>query len=185
MTIIVKLEFLLYCTLFCFTFAASDSSCPWMDSSLSVHVRVDLLVAAMTQQEKVSQLLSTHLYAEDTESFSDKYASTGFGVLLPCPRVRSPDPPPSATQCMQWRNDLQAHFMTQSRLHIPLSFREELLHSAKVPGATVFPMPTNLGASWNQSLVTAVYAVVAREARAAGVDYGFAPVLQVATNALW
>lgn len=140
---------------------------PWMDASLPLNTRVNLLVSEMTQEEKVSQLLSTHLYKEDTSSFLKKYGSIGFGVLLPCPRVRKGSIS-SASQCMQWRNYIQTHFSTKSRLHIPISFREELLHSAGIPGSTVYPMPANLGATWNQSLVTAVYAMVAREARAAG-----------------
>lgn len=40
-------------------------------------------------------------------------------------------------------------------------------------------MPANLGSTWNESLVTKVYALIGREARAAGVDYAFGPVLQV------
>lgn len=141
---------------------------PWMDSTLSIHTRVELLVSVMTQKEKVSQLLSTHLYKEDTTEFLNKYDTIGFGVILPCPRVRT-GKSPSAAQCMQWRNDIQTHFSTKTRLRIPISFREELLHSAGIPGSTIFPMPANLGATWNQSLVTAVYKMVGREARAAGM----------------
>ena len=160
---------------------------PWLDSSLPLLSRVDLLVGQMTEKEKLQQLLSTHLYEEDTSSFLSKYGSSGFGVLLPCPRVRNSSKhyQPSAAQCMQWRNYIQSHLLNKSRLRLPVSFREEVLHSAGIPGATVFPMPANLGASWNRTLVTAVYAIISREARAGGVDYGFGPVLQVATNALW
>lgn len=178
--------FLLLVSLLAMALHSAADEFPWLDTSLPIPTRVDLLVTSMTPQEKLSQLLSTHLYLEDTTSFLIKYGAVGFGVLLPCPRVRSPDlPPPTAAECMQWRAKLRKHFMTQSRLSIPPSFREELLHSAGVPGTTVFPMPVGLGASWNQSLVTAVYDIISREARGAGVDYGFGPVLQVATAALW
>ena len=75
--------------------------------------------------------------------------------------------------------------MSSSRLGIPVSFRGELLHSGAVTGSTVFPMPVLLGAAWNRSLVRAVAAASAAEATAGGIDYGFGPVLQVATDARW
>ena len=47
---------------------------------------------------------------------------------------------------------------------------------------TIFPMPAGQGASWNRSLVRAVAAAIAAEARASGADRGFSPELQVATD---
>jgi hypothetical protein len=47
---------------------------------------------------------------------------------------------------------------------------------------SIFPMPAGQGASWNRTLVRAVAAAVAVEARASGADRGFSPELQVATD---
>jgi len=47
---------------------------------------------------------------------------------------------------------------------------------------TIFPGPIVLGMSWNQSLATSVGSVIAKEARAAGINRGLCPVLQVVTD---
>ena len=161
---------------------------PWYDTSLPLETRLDTLINEMTFQEKISQTLSSHLVLEDTERFLSKYGDIGFGVALPCPRVTGPPAMPSlstAKACVEWRNSLQRNITTSSRLRIPISFREELLHSAGVPNSTIFPMPMNMGRSWNVSLVGTIFEHIGEEARASGVDLAFAPVLNLASNAMW
>eukprot|EP01043_Picozoa_sp_COSAG02_P043353 COSAG02_NODE_3768_length_6264_cov_5.702676_5_plen_852_part_00 len=156
---------------------------PWLGTAarrLSVDERVELLVAEMTQPEKVAQLLSAHV-DEDTSDILASYSHLGFGVAC-LPARNSPN---NATHQLKWRNELQQSIMGSSRLGIPVSFRGELLHSGAVAGATVFPTPSLLGAAWNRSLVRAVASASAAEATAGGIDYGFGPVLQVATDARW
>ena len=43
----------------------------------------------------------------------------------------------------------------------------------------------SLGSAWNKTLARKVAAASAAAARRGGVDYGFAPVLQCATDARW
>ena len=163
--------------------AAADDSRPWLGAAaraLSVDERVELLAAKMTQPEKVAQLLSAHV-DEDTAEVVASYSQLGFGVAC-LPTRHSPN---NATHQLNWRNELQQSIMGSSRLGIPVSFRGELLHSGAVAGTTVFPMPCLLGAAWNRSLARAVAAAAAAEATAGGIDYGFGPVLQVATDARW
>lgn len=156
---------------------------PWLGAAargLTVDERVELLVGKMTQPEKVAQLLSAHI-DEDTTDILASYSHLGFGVAC-LPARHSPN---NATHQLNWRNELQSTVMGSSRLGIPVSFRGELLHSGAVSGSTVFPMPCLLGAAWNRSLARAVAAASAAEATAGGIDYGFGPVLQVATDARW
>ena len=163
--------------------SSDDGRRPWLGAAarrLSVDERVELLVAKMTQPEKVAQLLSAHV-DEDTSQILASYSHLGFGVAC-LPARHSPN---DAAHQLEWRNRLQQSIMASSRLGIPVSFRGELLHSGAVAGATVFPMPSLLGAAWNRSLVRAVASASAAEATAGGIDYGFGPVLQVATDARW
>ena len=91
------------------------------------------------------------------------------------------------------------------RYNIPLSFYAETLHSAQ-NGATIFPAPAGkphdhwwhlgcilprvpaiivwagLGATWNVPLVRQVAEVIGYEARLKGIDRGWSPELQVATD---
>ena len=50
------------------------------------------------------------------------------------------------------------------------------------PMGIIFPMPAGQGSSWNRTLVRAINAAVAAEARANGADRGFSPELQVAVD---
>jgi len=155
--------------------------------SLPLETRLDKLLSSMTFEEKIAQTLSSHLVFEETDRFLQKYGKIGFGVALPCPRIAGPPKMPSlstAKGCVEWRNRIQLNVTSSSRLKIPISFREELLHSAGVPNATVFPMPLNMGRSWNVSLVRNIFERIAQEAKASGVDLAFAPVLNLASTCL-
>ncbi len=50
---------------------------------------------------------------------------------------------------------VQAAFVNQSRLGIPLTVVSESLHSS-MKGGTVYPAPPGLGSTWNADLVRAV-----------------------------
>lgn len=91
----------------------------------------------------------------------------------------------TADALLGWRDGFQKAAMDASRLRIPVSFRAELLHSSAIPDSTVYPMPALIGSSWNISLARTIAAASAKRARQGGVDYGFAPVLQCATDARW
>jgi beta-glucosidase-like glycosyl hydrolase len=155
---------------------------PWLNASLPVDVRADLLLGAMTPEEKVAQTLSAHVNANYSALLAN-FGGVGFGVCC-LPQRGAPDNTTRA-EVVAWRDGLQAALMNASRLRVPLSFRAELLHSGATPGAVVFPVPAALGASWNRTLARAVAAASAAEARRGGVDLGFGPVLQVATDARW
>ncbi len=49
---------------------------------------------------------------------------------------------------------VQAAFVNQSRLGIPLSVVSESLHGS-MKGGTVYPAPQGLGSTWNADLVSA------------------------------
>lgn len=45
-------------------------------------------------------------------------------------------------------NELQKNIMQSNRLHLPLEFVQEALHSGAV-GGTIFPMPCGMSSTWN------------------------------------
>lgn len=61
-------------------------------------------------------------------------------------------------------------------------FFGETTHSGGIQGTTIFPMPVNLGATFNVSLAEDMGYAIARQLRAAGARQALSPVLQVATN---
>ena len=78
-------------------------------------------------------------------------------------------------------NQLQRIAVTESRLHIPLLFGYDVIHGFR----TIAPIPLAMASSWDPALVTRTQAMAAREARAAGVQWAFAPMVDIARDARW
>jgi beta-glucosidase len=62
---------------------------------------------------------------------------------------------------------------------------EESLHGYVARGATSFPQAIALASTWDPDLVTRVFSVAAREARARGATLVLAPVIDVARDPRW
>ena len=78
-------------------------------------------------------------------------------------------------------NQLQHIAVTESRLHIPLIFGYDVIHGFR----TIAPIPLAMASSWDPALVTATQTMAAREARASGVQWAFAPMVDIARDARW
>ena len=78
-------------------------------------------------------------------------------------------------------NRLQRAAVEETRLHIPLLFGLDVVHGFK----TVFPVPLAMAASWDPALVEQAQTVAAREARASGIHWTFAPMLDIARDPRW
>src|SRR2546423_13886110 len=131
----------------------------------SAHDRVDRLLARMTFQEKVGQL--TQL-VEDEPEFRPALDKGLLGSVLNSG---------GAAQT----NALQRAAMAHSRLRIPLLFGYDVIHGYR----TIFPIPLAIASSWDPQLAESSARVAAREARAAGVRWTFAPMVDVARDARW
>ncbi|MTV36295.1 beta-glucosidase BglX [Duganella radicis] len=78
-------------------------------------------------------------------------------------------------------NRLQHLAVEGSRWGIPLLFGSDVVHGYK----TIFPVPIALAASWDRGLVERVSAIAATEARADGIAWTFAPMVDVARDPRW
>ncbi|MCR2792740.1 glycoside hydrolase family 3 C-terminal domain-containing protein [Microbacterium sp. zg.Y625] len=81
----------------------------------------------------------------------------------------------------QIANRLQKLAVERSRHGIPLIFGFDVIHGLR----TIFPVPIAQAASWDPVMIEANQAVAAREARAAGIHWTFAPMVDVARDARW
>jgi len=139
-----------------------------MASSAQENDRVNDLVQQMTLEEKIGQLTQLGQYIPDTVPIDDRIRQGQVGSIL-------------------WLSDpaeinrLQHLAVEQSRLHIPLLFGLDVIHGFR----TIFPMPLALAASWDPTLVERVQAVAAREARACGINWTFAPMVDIARDSRW
>ncbi|MFK7828849.1 MAG: beta-glucosidase BglX [Congregibacter sp.] len=78
-------------------------------------------------------------------------------------------------------NELQRLAVEESRLRIPLLIGRDVIHGFK----TIFPIPLGQAASWNPDLVEASARVSAQEAVRSGVNWTFAPMIDVTRDPRW
>jgi beta-glucosidase len=139
-----------------------------MASIAQVNDHVNDLVRQMTLEEKIGQLTQIGQYVPDTVPIDDRIRQGQVGSIL-------------------WLSDpaeinrLQHIAVEQSRLQIPLLFGLDVIHGFR----TIFPIPLALAASWDLQLVEQVQAVAAREASACGINWTFAPMVDIARDPRW
>ena len=78
-------------------------------------------------------------------------------------------------------NEIQRVVREESRLGIPLLIGRDVIHGFK----TVFPIPLGLAASWNVEIVESAARISALEAASCGVNWTFAPMIDISRDPRW
>ncbi|MGA9117879.1 MAG: glycoside hydrolase family 3 N-terminal domain-containing protein [Bacteroidota bacterium] len=74
----------------------------------------------------------------------------------------------------------------KTRLHIPIIYGIDAIHGVTYSlGATLFPKPINMAATFNRDLVRREGEITAYEMRASGIPWNYYPVLDVGRQPLW
>jgi beta-glucosidase len=136
-----------------------------------VRERADALLRRMTVEEKVGQLnQASGITAADLikEVSDDAIAKGQVGSILWQVDVKE-------------INRLQHVAVDRSRLQIPLLVGFDVIHGYR----TVFPVPLAMAASWDPSVEKQAQRVAAEDARAAGIQWTFAPMVDIARDARW
>jgi len=76
---------------------------------------------------------------------------------------------------------LQSQTLQESRLGIPLLFGYDVIHGFK----TIFPIPLGLSCTWNLDLIERSARIAATEATADGLNWTFAPMVDIARDPRW
>src|SRR5438477_11785740 len=130
--------------------------------------KIDSLLARMTLEEKLGQLNQLSVDQQPTAEQTDLVRKGLVGSLFNLTGA-------AAT------HDAQHIAVTESRLHIPLIFGQDVIHGYR----TIFPIPLGEAASWDPEAVEAAAHVAAKEAAAAGVHWTFAPMVDIARDPRW
>jgi beta-glucosidase len=153
----------------------------YLDPHAPINRRVDDLISRMTLKEKIGQLNLPCVYVDELgkaipskmEACKRFAAGTytpeigpGRGFFTLADEILRQ----GARQQAEYFNELQKIAVTQTRLKIPLLEDEEGTHGAMFPGATIFPEGLAIGSSFDMDLVKSIYAAVAAEARAIGIN---------------
>src|SRR5438876_1745962 len=130
--------------------------------------KIESLVARMTLEEKLGQL---NQLSVDNQPTPEQLALVRKGLVGSFLNLTGA----AATR------EAQHIAVTESRLHIPLIFGQDVIHGYR----TVFPIPLGESSSWDPPAVERAAGVAAAEARAAGVQWTFAPMVDIARDARW
>ncbi|HEU4993525.1 MAG TPA: glycoside hydrolase family 3 N-terminal domain-containing protein [Gemmatimonadaceae bacterium] len=167
--------------------AQGPAPLPYRDPRLPVERRVDDLLARMTPEEKLAQLLSLwqgkRAITDAQGRFDPSHAPRWFRVGIG--RIERPSDDHGARAEAEFTNAIQRWVRDSTRLGIPVLFHEEALHGLMGPEATSFPQAIALASSWNPELTERVFATVAAEVRARGAQQVLAPVVDVARDPRW
>ena len=145
--------------------------------------RVADLLSRMTLEEKVQQLCGgSNAQAEVIDPTSTYTTESARAVLN---RWWDPDIVFPARKAAILRNGVQRYLKEKTRLAIPELFMGEALHGFMEYGSTSFPQALSLASTWDLELVHQVFTAAADEARSAGVEQVFTPVLDIARDPRW
>jgi beta-glucosidase len=138
------------------------------------------LLGQMTLDEKVGQMTQAEMH----QLIDIKDVETYFlGSIL-----SGGDSDPKTNSLADWTDTydrLQTHAL-KTRLKIPLLYGVDAVHGHNnVIGATVFPHNIGLGAAGNAKLVEEIGAATAKEVRATGIQWTFAPCVAVVRDERW
>ena len=136
----------------------------------NVEQKIDALLARMTLEEKLGQL--QQLDGEANGNYRPEHRDlVRKGLLGSTLNVRG----------VQRTNELQRIAIEESRLKIPVLFGFDVIHGYR----TIFPVPLAEASSWDTSAAERSASIAAAEARAAGVHWTFAPMVDIARDARW
>ena len=159
-------------------------------ASAAIERRVDDLLRQMTLEEKIGQLVQ---YGGDGNGGADEAA---VKALWPEPgKNPAPHERVDALQLAssgrlgsmlnvvgaQRTDAFQRAAVEKSRLHIPLLFGADIIHGYR----TIYPIPLGLAATFDPALVTSVAHISAAEARTAGVQWFYSPMVDISRDPRW
>ncbi|WP_037324873.1 beta-glucosidase BglX [Salinimicrobium terrae] len=142
----------------------------------NVETKVDSVLALMTLEEKVGQMVQysgswdlTGPATGDQNQYREDRLKQGLvGSML---NVLSPE----ATR------EAQKLVMENSRLGIPLMIGYDVIHGYK----TIFPVPLGETASWDLDAMERSARIAAIESVADGVNWTFSPMIDISRDARW
>ncbi|MCA9967617.1 MAG: beta-glucosidase BglX [Anaerolineales bacterium] len=139
------------------------------ESGTTIAERVEALLGRMSLAEKIGQLnqVGGADFAPGPKA-EDQIRAGGAGSVLWLNNT-------------QRFNELQKIAIEESPSGIPLLFALDVIHGYR----TIFPVPLAMASSWDPAVPEQSQAVAAKEARAAGLHWTFAPMIDIARDARW
>lgn len=156
-----------------------------LQAAASLDPKIDAILQKMTLEEKVGQIMQAEIQTvtpEDIKKYHLGSVLNGGGSMPN--RIENA----KAKDWVEFLDKLYDASMDTSdgRQAIPIFWGSDAVHGHNnVTGATLFPHNIGLGAARNPDLIRQIGAATAKEVRATGIEWVFAPTLAVAQNDRW
>lgn len=150
------------------------SSCFAKLTDQEIEHKIDALLSQMTLEEKVGQLnqlsggYATGPASNNEVNREEMLRQGKIGSFL---NIIDP----------LYMKELQRIAVEESRMKIPLMFALDVIHGYK----TIFPVPLAQAASWDLKAIELAEHVAATEAAAVGLNWTFAPMVDISRDARW
>ncbi|WP_075590061.1 glycoside hydrolase family 3 N-terminal domain-containing protein [Labilibacter marinus] len=153
-------------------------------SSPEIDAKVEALMADMTLDEKLAQIMGTRIrdIMEDGKISIEKcreHIPHGIGHFCQFSSGQELEP----EDLRDLVREIQHYLMTDTRLKIPAIFHEEAITGFATLGATTFPQQIGVGCTWNPELVEKNTNSSAQNMRAAGATFALSPMLDLSRTA--
>jgi beta-glucosidase len=162
--------------------AGSTGSAPPASRRLSSYdSEVDLLMSKMTLEEKIGQMTQAE---QDALKDVNDIQTYFLGSVL----SGGNSDPKAGNSLAAWTDmyDRYQSIALKSRLGIPILYGVDAVHGhSNVLGAVIFPHNIGLGCTRNPALVERAARVTAKEVRATGINWTFAPCVTVVRDERW
>ena len=152
----------------------------YRDPSASVDDRVADLLSRMTPEEKAAQLNQAHTESKEVGRVRELVTQGKVGSRILCGSNQAGNDAQKPVDLLEL-NAVQKIAVEQSRLGIPLINGRDVIHGFR----TIFPISLAQAATFDPAGIEAAAAVAAAEARAAGVHWTFAPMVDVCREPRW
>lgn len=134
-----------------------------------VEHRIDQMIRRMSLAEKIGQLVQ--VYPQDDKLDDELVAQIQAGEIGSIFYAGD----------ASLVREAQRLAIEESRHGIPLLVARDVVHGFR----TIFPIPLGQAATWDPELVQQAAAIAAREAESEGIDWTFAPMVDVCRDARW
>lgn len=169
-------KIILFILSICVLSCSKNSETSKKTTELEYQKQIDSLLSLMTIEEKVGQMVQysggwdlTGPANNTSAKFKKQQIEKGLvGSML------------NVTSVAQVR-EAQKLAVENTRLKIPMLFGFDVIHGYQ----TMFPIPLAEAASWDLDLMKRTAQVAAKEATAAGINWTFAPMVDISRDARW
>ena len=133
-----------------------------------IESKIDDLISRMTLEEKIGQTMQIHLNEGNREEMINRIRNGQVGSVLTIYGIDN-------------INAVQKVAIEETRLGIPIIFGNDVIHGYR----TIFPIPLAESCTWDIDLIEESARIAAEEATANGVNWTFAPMVDICRDPRW